>query len=246
MAEIASEAVRPRSAPRSRGKFYVAISVVMLLMIIVGFWPSYFGPLLRGEAEASWVLHLHGAVYMAWMFMLVAQTVLVAGGNVRAHRTVGNYGIALGSVVFVLGLIVSFVAPVMTYNAGVRTLDEAAGFMLIPLGDMVLFGGLFFPAIAYRKKNLQLHKRLMILAVIAIAFAAIFRMQALGLPLSIGFVLWFALPVAGIAHDLKSQGRVHPVWWIGLAAMVVIALRIPFSATETWLSISRPIIEALI
>jgi hypothetical protein len=178
--------------------------------------------------------------------MIVAQTALVARGNVRAHRTVGNYGIALGSVVFVLGLIVSFVAPVMTYNAGVRTLDEAAGFMLIPLGDMVLFGGLFFPAIAYRKKNLQLHKRLMILAVIAIAFAAIFRMQALGLPLSIGFVLWFALPAAGIAYDLKSQGRVHPVWWIGLAAMVVIALRIPFSATETWLSISRPIIEALI
>ena len=71
-------------------------------------------------------------------------------------------------------------------------------------------------------------------------------LQALGLPLSIGFVLWFALPLAGMAYDFKSQGRVHPVWWIGLAAMVVIALRIPFSATETWLSISRPIIEALI
>ena len=34
--------------------------------------------------------------------------------------------------------------------------------------------------------------------------------------------MWFALPVAGIAYDFKTQGRVHPVWWIGLAAMVVI------------------------
>ena len=131
-----------------RRKFYVAISVVMVLMIIVGFWPSYFGSLTRGTANAPWILHLHAGIYMGWMFLLVAQTVLAARGKIRTHRAVGDYGIALGSVVFILGLIVSFVAPVMTYNAGSRTLDEAAGFLLIPLGDMVLFGGLFFPAVA--------------------------------------------------------------------------------------------------
>jgi hypothetical protein len=218
----------------------------MVIMIVVGFWPSYFGPLLRGETEAHWFLHLHGAVYMGWMLMLVSQAVLGARGRLKTHRAVGNYGIALGVVVFVLGLIVSFVAPVMTYNAGSRTLDEAAGFLLIPLGDMVLFGSLFFPAIAYRKTNPGLHKRLMILATIAIAFAAIFRMQALGLPLSIGFVLWFALPVLAMVHDLRTEGRINTVYWWGLIGMIIIALRIPFSATETWLGISRPIIEALI
>lgn len=222
------------------------MAVIMVLMIVVGFWPSYYGPLVRGAAEAPWILHVHGAIYMGWMLMLVAQAVLAARGRIRMHRTVGNYGIALGSVVFVLGLIVSFVAPVMTYNAGTRTLDEAAGFLLIPLGDMVLFGSLFFPAILYRKKDLELHKRLMFLATVAIAFAAIFRMQALGLPLAAGLVLWFALPIVGMIHDFMTQGRVHRAYWFGLPAMVVIALRIPFSATETWLGISRPIIEALI
>jgi hypothetical protein len=49
-----------------------------------------------------------------------------------------------------------------------------------------------------------------------------------------------------MAYDFRTQGRVHPVYGIGLAAMTVIALRIPFSATETWPGISRPIIEALI
>jgi hypothetical protein len=230
--------------PRVRRKFYVGMSVLMLLLIIVGFWPSYYGPLLRGAAQAPWILHLHGAIYIGWMLLLVVQTVLASRGRIRQHRALGSVGIAWGSVVFGLGLIVSFAAPVMTFNAGTRTLDEAAGFLLIPLGDMVLFGGLFFPAVAYRSKP-ELHKRLMILATIAIAFAAIFRMQAIGVPIQAGLVLWFALPLMAMFYDWRSQGRVHPVYWIGLAAMVVVILRLPFSETETWLRIARPIIEAL-
>jgi hypothetical protein len=247
MAQIESQVMTPAAPGARRGlrrKYYVAMSVLLLLMIVVGFWPSYYGPLSRGAAQAPWILHVHGTIYIGWMFLLVAQTVLAARGKIRQHRTVGNYGIALGSAVFVMGLIVSFVAPVMTFNAGTRTLDEAAGFLLIPLGDMVLFGGLFFPAVALRSKP-EVHKRLMILATIAVAFAAIFRMQAIGVPLSAGLVLWFALPILGIVYDLRKQGRIHPVYWIGIAAMIVAALRIPFSASETWLRISRPIIESL-
>jgi hypothetical protein len=244
MAEIASRAVRPGSAARSQRTFYVAMAVVLLTMIVAGFWPSYFGPLLHGATQAPWILHLHGWIYMGWMFMLVAQSALAAQGRIRQHRAVGNFGIALGSVVFAMGVLVSFVAPVMTFNAGTRTLDEAAGFLLIPLGDMALFGPLFFSAVAYRRKA-ELHKRLMILATIAIAFAAIFRMQAIGVPLAAGLTIWFALPLIGMVYDLKTQGRVHPVYFVGTVGMIIAALRIPFSATETWLGIARPIIESL-
>jgi hypothetical protein len=245
MAEIASRAVRPASAARAQRTFYVAMAIVLLTMIVAGFWPSYFGPLLRGTTQAPWILHLHGSIYMGWMLMLVAQSALAAQGRIRQHRAVGNFGIALGSVVFAMGVLVSFVAPIMTFNAGTRTLDEAAGFLLIPLGDMALFGPLFFSAVAYRRKA-ELHKRLMILATIAIAFAAIFRMQAIGVPLSAGLTIWFALPVIGMVYDFKTQGRVHPVYFVGTAGMIIAALRIPFSATETWLGIARPIIESLI
>jgi hypothetical protein len=227
-----------------RRSFYVAMAVLLFVMIVIGFWPSYFGPLFSGTAEAPWILHVHGAIYMGWMALLIVQTWLAATGNIRAHRKLGTFGIGLGSVVFALGLLVSFVAPVMTFNAGTRTLDEAAGFMLIPLGDMILFGGLFVPAVALRNQP-EKHKRLMLMAVIAIAFAAIFRMQALGLPLSIGLVLWFALPIMCMIYDWRTQQRVHPIYLIGFGAMIIIALRIPFSGTETWLSIARPIMEAL-
>jgi len=245
MAELATQAVSSRSGTGVRRRFYVGMAVVLLLMIVVGFWPSYFGPLLRGATQAPWVLHVHGAIFMGWMFLLVAQTVVAAQGKISLHRKLGNFGIGLGSLVFAMGLLISFVAPVMTYNAGTRTLDEAAAFLLIPLGDMALFGPLFFAAVAYRRKS-ELHKRLMILATIAIAFAAIFRMQAIGVPLGVGLTMWFALPAICIAYDLKNRGRIHPVYWIGIAGMIVAVLRLPFSSTEAWLSVSRPIIEALI
>lgn len=246
MAEVAERAVPAASTAtaRLRRKFYIAISAVMVIMIFVGFWPSYYGPLVRGATQAPWILHLHGAIFISWMFILVAQTVLAARGRIRTHRALGKFGIGLGTAVFLMGLIVSFAAPVMTYNAGTRTLDEAAGFLLIPLGDMALFGPLFFTAVAYRTRP-ELHKRLMILATIAVAFAAIFRMQALGLPLWAGFTIWFALPALCVFYDLRTRGRVHPVYWYGIAGMIVAALRIPFSASETWIGFARPIIEAL-
>lgn len=231
-------------AARTRRGFYVAMSIVLIGMIFVGFWPSYYGPLTRGTTNTPWILHIHGVVFIAWMFLLVLQTVLAARGKLPQHRRVGNFGIALGSAVFVMGLVVSFVAPVITLNAGTRTLDEAAAFLLIPLGDMALFGPLFFAAVAMRR-NAELHKRLMLLATIAMAFAAIFRMQALGLPIAAGLTLWFALPVICIAYDLKTRGSIHPVYWVGIAGMVVAALRIPFSESDVWIGIARPIIEAL-
>lgn len=244
MSSATTSGAKVAARPRTRRKFYVAMSIVLIGMIFIGFWPSYYRPLTRGATNAPWILHVHGVIFIAWMFLLVLQTVLAAQGKIQQHRTIGNYGIALGSTVFVMGLIVSFVAPVMTFNAGTRTLDEAAAFLLIPLGDMALFGPLFFAAVAKRRKA-ELHKRLMLLATIAMAFAGIFRMQTLGLPLGAGLTLWFALPVICIAYDLKAGGKIHPVYWIGIAGMIVAALRIPFSESETWIAIARPIIEAL-
>jgi uncharacterized membrane protein YozB (DUF420 family) len=250
MAEIESRVMSAalasggKAAARTRRRFYVAMSIVLIAMIFVGFWPSYYGPLTRGASNAPWILHIHGVIFIGWMFLLVLQTVLAAQGKLQQHRRVGNFGIALGSVVFVMGLVVSFVAPVMTFNAGTRTLDEAAAFLLIPLGDMALFGPLFFAAVA-KRRNAELHKRLMLLATIAMAFAAIFRMQALGVPISVGLTLWFALPVICIVYDLKTRGTIHPVYWIGIAGMIVATLRIPFSQSEAWIGLARPIIAAL-
>ena len=169
---------------------------------------------------------------------LAAMIPMMAG---RIDLTVG-YGIVL----WLVGLLVSFVAPVMHVNRGEWTVDEAATFLPIPLGDMVLFGAFFAAAIWYRDK-MEIHKRLMVMATIAVVFAAAFRLQNAGVPMQWAIVVWYVPLVLAIAYDLFTRGRVHPVYLIGAGVMAVALLRLPFAlgSTEFWLERSRPIIQSL-
>lgn len=242
---IATAPAGAGSAARfTRRKFYIALAVLMTLLVIVGFWPSYYGPLTRGAARAPAILHVHGVVFIGWMALLIVQATLAARGRIRAHRALGKIGIGYGVVLWIVGLIVSFVAPVLHVNAGEWTIDEAAAFLPIPFGDMVLFGSFFAAAVAYRQKP-EIHKRLMLLATIAIVFAAAFRLQAAGVPRPAAIAVWYSPLVLAMAYDVWKRGRVHPVYWIGAAAMAFALLRLPFGNTQLWLRVGRPLFESL-
>jgi hypothetical protein len=230
---------------RTRTKLYAILSVVMAALIVIGFWPSYYGPLIRGVADVPWILHFHGVVYIGWMLLFIAQAMLGATGRIREHRKLGTFGIWYGTFIWILGVIVSFAAPVIRVNSGDWPVDQAAAFLPIPLGDMVLFGGFFAAAVIYRPKP-DFHKRLMLLATVAVLFAAAFRMQAAGMiPLPAAVALWYVPVILGMIHDVRTQGRVHDVYWIGVFVMSILVLRLPFGETDFWLGIGRPIIEAL-
>lgn len=251
MAQAPAHVFPPRSAAsratttrRFRRSFYVAIAALMAVLVGVGFWPSYYGPLLRGAGRTPVFLHFHGILYVGWLALLIVQAVLAARGRIRTHRALGNVGIGYGVVVWLVGILVSFAAPVMHVNAGEWTIDRAAAFLPIPLGDMVLFGGFFATAVAYRNRP-DVHKRLMLLATLAIVFAAAFRLQVAGVPTFAAIGLWFVPLVAGMAHDAWTRGRVHPVYWIGAAAMALALLRLPLADSDFWLGLGRPLIQAL-
>ena len=161
----------------SRPRFYLGMTAFMSLMVLVGFWPSYFGQVIHGIPNRPIVIHLHGLIFAGWMVLLVTQVYLAATGRIREHRSLGTLGIAYGVLVLAMGLVVSIAAPVLHLRAGEQTLDEVAGFLIIPLGDMVLFAAFFIPAVIYRTRP-ELHKRFMLLATNALLFAAAGRIHA--------------------------------------------------------------------
>src|SRR5262245_27276023 len=183
---------RATSRPR---RFYVGISLFMVAIVLVGFWPSYFGPLLRGVTARPLVIQIHGIVFVGWMVLLVTQVAMVAAGRTDLHRRIGSLGVVYGFLVLLMGLIAGIAAPVMHFKNGEWAFDRAAGFLLITLGDMTLFGSFFIAAMVYRRKP-ETHKRLIVMATIALLFAAVGRMsfiqiQALLLP------LWLSPLLAG-------------------------------------------------
>ena len=59
-----------RSRPRL---FFVGMALFMTTVVFLGFWPTYFGPLLVGAGfDGHWILHVHAFIYMGWMAVLLA------------------------------------------------------------------------------------------------------------------------------------------------------------------------------
>ena len=227
------------ASPPVRG-FYVWITVLLSAMVLLGFWP-YFSGLASGKARTYWIVHLHAAVFAGWLALLFLQASLVLRRRTDLHRQLGRFGVAYGSLVLVLGLVVAIAAPVLSVRDGRWTLDEAAAFLLLPLGDMLLFAGFFAAAVAWRRQR-ELHKRLMVLATIVMVYPAAARFA---FDFGPGAVLaaWLLPLLIAMGHDFRVRGRVEPVYLVGLGVLVVAFTRIWLMGTEAWRGIGRNILS---
>ena len=222
-------------ALRRSHRFYVGLTLLLMATVVTGFWPSYFGTLLSGGVTRPLVMHVHGAIFTGWMLLLFLQVGLASSGLVRLHRRVGNFGIWYGAIVWVMGVIATFAAPVLHMRAGEWPLDQAAGFLILPIGDMILFGGFFGAAVRFRNKP-EIHKRLIVAATVALAFAAVARMD-LAPPLF--FLVWMAPMAALAAVDFVSARKIHKVTVMCAAVMAIAFLRILLIESEGWIAVGR-------
>jgi hypothetical protein len=104
---------------------------------------------------------------------------------------------------------------------------------------MILFGGFFGAAVKYRNKP-ELHKRLIIAATVALAFAAVARMN-LAPPLF--FLIWMTPMAALAAFDFLSARRVHRITLICSAVMAIAFLRVVLIESEGWRAIGGALLR---
>jgi len=207
----------PSTAPVRRA--YLAIACLLVGTVVWGFWRGYWGPLLGGGVPHFWFIHLHAAVFLGWMLLLLAQALLVTGGNVRAHRAIGTVGMGYGTLVLCVGVWISVAAPVARVHAGQLAAETAGLVALYNLTDMVVFGAFFLLAMRYRSAP-ALHRRLVLCSSVALTGAAVGRVQPGG---SLDYALvWLAPWMAGVAVDVVADRRVHPVFlWSALAYTII-------------------------
>lgn len=231
-------AVHPAVAVRGRTRrFFVGIALAIALTVFAGFAPTYYLRAYYDPTPLQMRLHLHGVVFTGWILLLLAQTTLVAARRTDLHRRLGIAGAALALLLVAVG--------VYTAIAGAR---EGAGppgvpplaFLAVPMMDMVMFAGLAGAGLWYRRRP-EAHKRLMILATIAMLAAPIARLP-FGAPL-VGLPGVFAMAdvfiVAVVVYDLVTRGRVHPATaWGGLAIVASQPLRLALSGTGAWLGLA--------
>jgi hypothetical protein len=227
----------PRTArPR---RLYVGLAVLATAIAIVGFWRTYFGPLLMGSVDAPSIIHFHAFVYVGWLALFLTQATLAATGRVAAHVKLGRIAIGYGVLVIAAGLLAAFGMFALRVQAGDVAAAQRA--LLGPLLDMLVFAPLFAAAVYYRGKP-EVHKRLMIVATTSLLIAAVGRMPFLGQPRSLLLVhaIWAAPILIAMAHDFWRQRTVHPVYVVGLIVLLLEGplMRIAVRDTEGWLNIT--------
>jgi hypothetical protein len=233
------------SGARSLRRFYISIGLLGILFAFVGFWPSYFGPVLFEAASKETILNIHAFVFVGWLALFTAQACFAATRRIDLHIRVGRAGIAYGIAVIVVGFLTGYLRSLGHVDVG--NLERANSLLYSITLDMAVFAP-FFAAAIFCRRQPELHKRLMIVAGTSLLVAAVFRMPFLGSPPNMlaGHAIWFSPVLLTMAYDLWKRGSVHPALIIGLLALIAQSplFRPAVAGTQAWRSISGWVLGA--
>ena len=222
--------------------FYFAMAVLIALAVTTGFSftirDNLFQPTHPALARPA-ILYGHGALFFSWIALFLVQTALVRYRNVVLHRRIGAWGVALGICMIFVGVAT---AIIMRKYRLAHDPTETASFLSIPFNDLSEFAVAFSLAVLWRK-NREYHRRLMLLAAIALTGAAFAR-----LPLAMMQNTWYwysftdALLLICVLRDLLVMRRVHPVFLYGAPLFLIgeySAAYLFLHPPALWLSICR-------
>jgi hypothetical protein len=225
---------------RAQQAFFGGMSVLIAATILLGFARTYYlRPLLPTSSpplpSLTPLIHVHGFLFTGWIVLLVAQTHLVAAGRVGLHRRMGIAGGVLAVLMIGVGTLTALHGVVRGVSPGGM---EPRRFLAVPLFALAVFGVLLFLGIRARRDP-QSHKRLVLLATIALLPPALARWVVvylgLGPPFVLALAILFILPL--VAWDLRTLRRLHPATlWGGLVVIASGPLRLAIAFTPAWLS----------
>jgi hypothetical protein len=263
-----SEAVLgARAHGRPARKFYMWMSATCLAIAVLGFVPTYFLPLMRGEFRGEPVVHIHALILYAWVVLFCAQTWLVARGRVLAHRSWGMLGIAIvTAMTFIIFTIVSLRISQASQPGQPPGLAHAVrAFEWVSISGLVLFLLPVFVLAIVTIRRPDIHKRLMLLFTLGLLGAPIARWFFVLLapstdsatPASAGMSVADVPPPAasiapGLVGDLlilvamvvdwRTRGRPHAVYLLGLPYVMALQLTVtPIAESPAWQAVAAAI-----
>ncbi len=218
-------------------KLLLATAVGFPLIVLAGYFRSYyFSAFFDVPAVANRLVHAHAVIMSVWVLFFVAQTALIRTKNVKVHMTTGLVGVALAVVVIVSGLATAYDAQLVRGAAPPGINPHA--FFLLPVGDMLIFTGLFAAAIYFRKRPTE-HKSLMFLTAMAFVPAALFRLPVV--PPEYANLWAFGTPavitIAALIWHSRKHGRINRTFATGVAVIVAaVPLRPLIAESNAWLA----------
>src|SRR5437870_4903328 len=224
-------------------RMYIWFAVFMPIIVLAGFARSYY---LKGffgfPALPSLLVQLHGIVMTSWVVLFVTQVTLVATGRTRTHQRLGVSGAVLAVLIVIVGVLTGIAGAARGSTPG----PPALQFLAVPVFDMLVFAILVGTALYMRRRRLDIHKRLMLLAAVNLLPPAIVRIPLHFIETG-GPLVFFGLAdlclLACVAFDTARSRRLHPAFlWGSLFFVASQPLRLMLAETDLWLRFATALV----
>ncbi len=203
------------TAPESE-RFAMKMAIAMALTVVAGFSLQLF--MGRSTFGSPLRVHVHAVAFMGWVVIFLLQTYFATRGPLALHRKLG--WVAAGWVVLMLGaaLTVIFVAA---RNGTIPFFFQPQQLVIGDPVNLFAFAAMTYGAIAMRHRT-DWHARLHLGAMALLTAPAFGRLMPLPLMIPWAFeaagLATMIFPLAGMIRDKRVLGRVHPAWFVTVAA----------------------------
>lgn len=230
MATIAASAADRKASER---KFYTRMALFLVFLVLLGFGPSfYFRNIVPSYPRPNPTLPpaviLHGAVFTAWMALIVAQTQLISAKKHEVHMRVGKAGMFL-AILMIPVMYLTAVWQVARTNQPPFT--DPLTWTIVPLAVIPSFAVLVWGAWS-KRRDVQTHKRLILSAAIITVMGPSIGRLPIAPPVLAGMTFQLLLGLALFAplfvHDRRSIRHIHPATKLGFA-MGAVSVAIPLA-----------------
>lgn len=203
--------------------------------MFIGFSRTYYlAGIFHARPLPSVIVHIHGAVATCWIVLLVVQTSLVSRHRQDLHRKLGIFGFFVAVATIVLGVLAARQSILIQGRKAPGY--DAVSFFAIPFSEIVGFAGPVLFAFAMRRKP-WVHKRLILIATIAMMTAALGRWPVAALfhrPLP-AMLCAFSLFVIVFVYDVVATRKLQPATIFGTAFVIFVELMsYPVGRTAAW------------
>jgi hypothetical protein len=158
----------------ARPRFHAVAVAALAVAVVAGFAKTYYFRIFLDSPPLARAAHLHGIIATVWIALHYTQARLVAAHRVDLHRRLGIFG--------------AFVAALLAVQAILMAIGNAAAghgpvgrdplqFLSVPIGTTTMFTLFVGSALALRRQR-EWHKRLMLLATMALLVPAMGRLDA--------------------------------------------------------------------
>ncbi len=221
-------------------RLFLWAAIAFVVVTFAGFAQTYYLKPVLSSLPLRTITHVHGLTMTLWVLFFAVQIFLIRSKSVALHMRLGWLGVALAATVVVVGVVTSLQAAKYGSASSPPGIDRLS-FLIVPLGDMLVFGTIFGAAIYYRK-NAANHKRLLLVTAFAVIPAAVARLPV-GPLAELGPLWFFGFPdlvlLALVVIDARANGRLNRAFAYATGFLIISHIfRLTVMGSGPWMSVA--------